>query len=137
MMESLKDGVINIEGFVVTPNTKVKDLITHFPSDKIRIIGNEEVTVRFKNAVRIGDKDFIVRLGSEKEFISSVNLVVSDPTLNEWDYKSKADQHGEWLCKQIGYPQGLLDENLFNWGKIIQWEDFRSRQTQINILYNN
>ncbi len=32
---------------------------------------------------------------------------------------TKADQHGEWLCKQIRYHQGLLDENYFSLGKVI------------------
>lgn len=134
MTESLKDGMINIEGFKVTPNTMMIDFITYFPSGKIKIIKND--AVRFKQAVLLESKYFIVSLRF-KEKISSVNLVVSDSALDDWDYMAKSDQHGEWLCKQIGYPQGLLDENYFSWGKIIQWEDFRSRQSQINILYDN
>lgn len=134
MTESLKDGIIIIEGFMVTPNTKMIGFITYFPSEKIKIIKNE--AVRFKQAVLLDSKYFIVSLRFKEE-ISSVNLVVSDFTLDDWDYVAKADQHGEWLCKQIGYPQGLLDENSFSWGKIIQWKDFRSHQSQINILYNN
>lgn len=133
----LKDGVISIDGHSIYPGYFIRNLIQHFSSDKIKVIGSTDVTVRFKEVVQVGTKKFNVRLGSENDLISSVNLVISDPTIKEWDYESKADQHGEWLCEQIGYPQGLLEENLFYWGKIIQWEDFRSRQTQINILYNN
>ncbi|MBH0162764.1 hypothetical protein [Fictibacillus sp. 26RED30] len=136
MIGSLNDGIIIIDGFEISPSTKITEVINYFPNEEIKIFANGE-SVRFIKPVMLGNKNFYVRLASANSLITSVNLVVFDPALNEWDVEPNADLHGEWLCEQLGYPQGLLDENLFNWGKIIQWEDFRSRQTQINILYNN
>ncbi|MDQ7860410.1 hypothetical protein RCO48_02975 [Peribacillus frigoritolerans] len=49
--------------------------------------------------------------------------------------KKKLSQHGEWLTEQIGYPEGILSENVFEWGKITQWYDPRSSDAGISILY--
>ena len=136
-MSNLKKGELEIEGVFIFPNCKLDDIKTKESSSMFKSItlDSHNKSLRFLKAPKLGSKYFNVRLSFENNLISGINLKVNDPSINQWDYEEKLSQHGEWLTEQIGYPEGILSENVFEWGKITQWYDPRSSDAGISILY--
>ncbi|WP_330502073.1 hypothetical protein V2I71_02765 [Peribacillus frigoritolerans] len=136
-MSNLKKGELEIDGVFIFPNCKLVDIKTKESSSKFKAItldSNNE-SLRFLKAPKLGSKYFNVRLSFKNNLIWGIDLKVNDPSINQWDYEEKLSQHGEWLTEQIGYPEGILSENVFEWGKITQWYDPRSSDAGISILY--
>ena len=136
-MYSLKKGELEIEGVLVYPNCKLADIKTKISSSKVKALTVDSYTesLRFLKAPKLGSKHFNVRLSFKNNIIWGIDLKINDPSINEWDYEEKLSQHGEWLTEQIGYPEGILSENVFEWGKITQWYDQRSSDAGVSILY--
>ncbi|CAH0345754.1 hypothetical protein [Bacillus sp. CECT 9360] len=136
-MNDLKSGLLDIAGVLINPNSKLSDIKSKLPLDKVNIIkvDQENESIRLLGPVEIGNKDFYVVLAFFNKGIRRIELRTADPTIDEWDYKSMLAQHGDWLVEQIGHPEGILDENIFQWGKIIQWDDPRAHDAGIKILY--
>ena len=136
-MSDLKKGELEIEGVFIFPNCKLDDIKTKESSSMFKSItlDSHNKSLRFLKVPKLSSKYFNVRLSFENNLISGINLKVNDPSINEWDYEEKLSQHGEWLTEQIGYPEGVLSENVFEWGKITQWYDPRSCDAGISILY--
>jgi len=138
-MNNLNNGILTIEGIEVKQDTNLdfleKSFVTN-PNFEVRKRQSDEAaTVGSLRPIQLGSKKFSVRISFEKNIIQGIRLKVSDPSINQWDYEEKLSQHGEWLTEQIGYPEGILSENLFEWGKITQWYDPRSCDAGISILY--
>lgn len=136
-MSNLKKGELEIDGVFIFPNCKLDDIKTKESSSMFKFItlDSHNKSLRFLKAPKLGSKYFNVRLSFKNNLISGINLKVKDSSINQWDYEEKLSQHGEWLTEQIGYPEGILSENLFDWGKITQWYDPRSCDAGISILY--
>ncbi len=136
-MNDLGRGILEMEGISLKPKYKLGDLIKALPSDKIKILNLDEATmvVRFLMPIKIGSKKFYVRINFDNNYLSGIELKISDLNIDEWDYKSMLGQHGDWLTEQIGYPNGILSVNEFAWGKITQWDDPRSCDAGIRISY--
>ncbi|MFE4076712.1 hypothetical protein [Peribacillus sp. YIM B13477] len=136
-MSNLKKGELEIEGVFIFPNCKLDDIKTKESSSMFKSItlDSHNESLRFLKAPKLGSKYFNVRLSFENNLISGVYLKVNDPSINQWDYEEKLSQHGAWLTEKIGYPDGILSENVFEWGKITQWYDPRSCDAGISILY--
>ncbi|MCP1491806.1 hypothetical protein J2Y73_001837 [Peribacillus frigoritolerans] len=136
-MSNLKKGELEIDGVFIFPNCKLDDIKTKESSSMFKSItlDSHNKSLRFLNAPKLGRKYFNVRLSFKNNLISGINLKVNNPSINQWDYEEKLSQHGEWLTEQIGYPEGILSENVFEWGKITQWYDPRSCDAGISILY--
>ena len=137
-MNNLREGKLIIEGIEVSKDTKLavfenSSLID--TSFEVRRRKNDKATVRFLNPVQLGSKRFYVKILFDNNSISVIELCVAVSSINEWDYKALIAQHGEWLTEQIGYPEGILDDNVYDWGKINQWDDFRTRDAGITIIY--
>ncbi|AJH16929.1 hypothetical protein [Bacillus mycoides] len=136
-MSNLIDGVLTIEGIEINPNTTLRDIEDAFgkANAEVRRRTNERATLRFSQPVKLGSKNFRISIAFKNEHIWGIELIVADPSINEWDYKEMLAQHGDWLVEQIGHPAGILSENIYEWGKITQWDDFRSCSAGISILY--
>lgn len=136
-MSNLKKGELEIEGVFIFPNCKLDDIKTKESSSMFKSItlDSHNESLRFLKAPKLGSKYFNVRLSFENNLISGVYLKVNDPSINQWDCEEKLSQHGAWLTEKIGYPDGILSENVFEWGKITQWYDPRSCDAGISILY--
>ncbi|MFD6207908.1 hypothetical protein [Peribacillus sp. NPDC060253] len=136
-MSNLKKGELEIDGVFIFPNCKLVDIKTKESSSKFKSItlDSHNESLRFLNAPKLGSKYFNVRLSFKDNLIWGIDLKVNNPTINQCDYEEKLSQHGEWLTEQIGYPEGILSENVFEWGKITQWYDPRSSDAGISILY--
>ncbi|MBX9955567.1 hypothetical protein H7T43_11665 [Peribacillus simplex] len=121
-MSNLKKGELQIDGVFIFPNCKLDDIKTKESSSMFKFItlDSHNKSLRFLMAPKLGSKYFNVRLLFKNNLISGINLKVNDPSINEWDYEEKLSQHGEWLTEQIGYPDGIWSENVFEWGKITQ-----------------
>ncbi|PAK43522.1 hypothetical protein [Peribacillus simplex] len=138
-MNNLKNGIMIIDGIKVKQDTNLDFFEKSFsknPNFEVRKrLSDEAATVGSLRPIQLGSKKFSVRISFEKNIIQGIRLKVSDPSINQWDYEEKLSQHGEWLTEQIGYPEGILSENVFEWGKITQWYDPRSCDAGISILY--
>ncbi|AZV44287.1 hypothetical protein [Peribacillus asahii] len=137
-MSNLREGKLIVEGIEVSKDTKLtvfEKFLTINTSLEARKRQNGKATVGSLKPIQLGSKKFAVRISFENNNIQGIRLKVSDPSINEWDYEEKLSQHGEWLTEQIGYPEGILSENVFEWGKIKQWYDQRSSDAGISILY--
>ncbi|MCP1125731.1 hypothetical protein CN326_04080 [Bacillus sp. AFS018417] len=136
-MNNLKQGILEINKVLITPNCRLNEVILEFNKDDIKIIkvDDETTVVRLLAPVKIGTKSFGIGIFFENEVIWSIDLKVADPSINEWDYKEMLAQHGDWLVEQIGHPAGILSENVYEWGKITQWDDPRSCTAGISIVY--
>ena len=121
--------------FFLTVN--IDDIKTKESSSMFKSItlDSHNKSLRILKAPKLGSKYFNVRLSFKNNLIVGINLKVNNPSINQWDYEEKLSQHGEWLTEQIGYPEGILSENVFEWGKITQWYDPRSSDAGISILY--
>lgn len=137
-MNNLNNGKLTIEGIEVNQDTKLdffeKSLATN-PNFEVRKRQPDKATVGSLRPIQLGSKRFSVSISFENNIIKGIRLKVSDSSINQWDYEEKLSQHGEWLTEQIGYPEGILSENVFDWGKITQWYDPRSSDAGISILY--
>ncbi|MBD8588167.1 hypothetical protein IFT92_10130 [Peribacillus simplex] len=137
-MNNLNNGTLTIEGIEVNQDTKLdffeKSLATN-PNFEVRKRQPDKATVGSLRPIQLGSKRFSVRISFENNIIKGIRLKVSDSSINQWDYEEKLSQHGEWLTEQIGYPEGILSENVFEWGKITQWYDPWSSDAGISILY--
>ncbi|RID89372.1 hypothetical protein D1953_02055 [Peribacillus asahii] len=135
-MMNLKQGIVTIDGFTIDSKTKYSEVVNNL-KNRMKTTKIDEVSdaIRFLSPVQLGSKKFFINIFFANELIQAIELCVADPSINEWDYKALIAQHGEWLTEQIGYPEGVLDDNVYDWGKINQWEDFRSRDAGISILY--
>ncbi|MGM0888386.1 MAG: hypothetical protein ACQEW5_15780 [Bacillota bacterium] len=137
-MNNLNNGTLTIEGIEVNQDTKLdffeKSLATN-PNFEVRKRQPDKATVGSLRPIQLGSKRFSIRISFENNIIKGIRLKVSDSSINQWDYEEKLSQHGEWLTEQIGYPEGILSENVFEWGKITQWYDPRSSDAGISILY--
>lgn len=137
-MTNLKEGKLTIGKIEVGRETELSELeeASKFNRDiHIRKRENDRASVRFTKAAQLGSKKFHVHLSFIKGYVWVIRLKAADPSINEWDYKSMLAQHGDWLVEQIGHPEGILDENVYEWGKITQWDDFRSRDAGISIIF--
>ncbi|MGG0651093.1 hypothetical protein ABE083_30835 [Bacillus mycoides] len=136
-MSNLIDGVLTIGGIEINPNTTLKNIEDAFgkANAEVRRRTNERATLRFSQPVKLGSKNFRISIAFKNEHIWGIELIVADPSIDEWDYKEMLAQHGEWLVEQIGHPAGILSENAYEWGKITQWDDFRSCTAGISIVY--
>ncbi|QWG31354.1 hypothetical protein EXW58_28575 (plasmid) [Bacillus mycoides] len=121
-MSNLIDGVLTIRGIEINPNTTLKDIEDAFgkANAEVRRRTNERATLRFSQPVKLGSENFRISIAFKNEHIWGIDLIVADPSINEWDYKGMLAQHGEWLVEQIGHPAGILSENSYEWGKITQ-----------------
>lgn len=137
-MNNLNNGTLIIEGIEVNQDTKLnffEKLLATNPNFEVRKRQPDKATVGSLRPIQLGSKRFSVRISFENNIIKGILLKVSDSSINQWDYEEKLSQHGEWLTEQIGYPEGILSENVFEWGKITQWYDPRSSDAGISILY--
>ncbi|EOO34074.1 hypothetical protein [Bacillus mycoides] len=136
-MSNLIDGILTIGGIEINPNTTLKDIEDAFgkANAEVRRRTNERATLRFSQPVKLGSKNFRISIAFKNEHIWGIDLIVADPSINEWDYKEMLAQHGDWLVEQIGHSAGILSENIYGWGKITQWDDFRSCTAGISIVY--
>lgn len=114
-MSNLKKGELEIDGVFIFPNCKLVDIKTKESSSKFKsiILDSHNESLRFLNAPKLGSKYFNVRLSFKDNLIWGIDLKVNNPSINQWDYEEKLSQHGEWLTEQIGYPEGILSENVF------------------------
>lgn len=132
----LNKGILTIEGLNINSRTKLADIKNKLINRvKLTKIDDISEAIRFLTPVQLGSKKFYVKIFFDNDLIKSIHLCVADPSINEWDYKALIAQHGEWLTEQIGYPEGILDDNVYDWGKINQWDDFRARDAGITIIY--
>ncbi|MGG0731640.1 hypothetical protein [Bacillus paramycoides] len=136
-MNNLKQGILEINKVLIAPNLNLSEVIMKFNKDDIEImkIDDETTVVGLLSPTKIGTKNFSVEIFFKNEIIWFIELRIADPNINEWDYKEMLAQHGDWLVEQIGHPAGILSENIYEWGKITQWDDFRSCTAGIRIVY--
>ncbi|PQZ49968.1 hypothetical protein CQZ94_26110 [Bacillus sp. MYb209] len=136
-MNNLKQGILEINKVLIASNLNLSEVIMKFNKDDIEImkIDAETTVVGLLSPTNIGTKNFGVEIFFENEIIWFIELRIDDPNINGWDYKEMLAQHGDWLVEQIGHPAGILSENIYEWGKITQWNDPRSCNAGIKIKY--
>ena len=136
-MLNLKEGKIKINNIELNKKTTINEIQTISKPNEIEIRKrlNNKITVQFLNPVNIGSKNFNVSIIFKDEKLIGIDLNINDKNIGEYDYEQKLEEHSKWLIEQIGYPEGVLSVNEYSWGKIIQWDDYRSCTAGISILY--
>ncbi|WP_369899942.1 hypothetical protein [Bacillus manliponensis] len=141
-MSNLKNGVLKIAGVEIDSNTLLKDAEIKFSNANIEVRRrtNGRATLRFLQPIKLGSRNFRVSVAFKNEHIWGIELMVDDPSISnpiisEEDFWRYVAKQREWLIEELGESDGIRDDIVYSWGKIVPWFDFRSFGAGISIIY--
>ena len=120
-MTDLSKGIIEIDGFEISPNTTLEDVETYF-GDKISVhrYVPQETTVKFKTAQYLSDGLYVrkIRFGENNQILSTAIIPVISKDITDTVAMATASLNAskEWLKKNLFVePKTLQDHCVYYW----------------------